>query len=56
MGSIPGSGIVWLILSLTINNHGSWVYRDKILSIERAEMKSWSEYTIDELKSEKLIK
>ena len=31
-------------------------YRDKIWSIERAAPKSWSEYTTDELKSEKLIK
>ena len=28
---------------------------DKILSIEQAATKSWSEYTTDELKSEKLI-
>ena len=32
------------------------VSHDKILSIERAATKSWSEYTTDELKSEKLIK
>ena len=31
-------------------------YRDKILSMERAAKKNWSEYTTDELKSEKLIK
>ena len=31
-------------------------YCDKILSMERAAKKSWSEYTTDELKSEKLIK
>ena len=37
------------------NPAGSY-YRDKILSIEQAAMKSWSEYTTDELKLEKLIK
>ena len=31
-------------------------YHDKILSIERAATKSWSEYATDELKSEKLLK
>ena len=31
-------------------------HRDKILSIERAAAKSWSEYATIELKSEKLIK
>ena len=32
------------------------VYSDKILSIEQGAMKSWLEYTTDELKSKKLIK
>ena len=31
-------------------------YCDKILSMERAAPKSWSEFTTDKLKSEKLIK
>ena len=30
--------------------------RDKILSIKQAVPQSWSEYTTDKLKSEKLIK
>ena len=33
-----------------------FLYCDKILSIERAALKNWSEYTTDELKLEKLIK
>ena len=31
-------------------------YCDKILSMERAAPKSWSEYTTDELKSEKILR
>ena len=42
------------ILTMMMSGHS--YYHDKILSIERAAMKSWSEYTTEELKLEKLIK
>ena len=38
------------------SSHITANYRAKILSIEWAAPKSWSEYTTDEQKSEKLIK
>ena len=53
-----GNDCYWNVDRLFQNDENGTlsIYRYKILSIERAAPKGWSEYTTDELKSEKLIK
>ena len=53
---LKGADVYLNLFHISKDIHNISKYRDKISSIERAAPKSWSEYTTEDLKLEKLIK